>query len=447
MQYISDSKRYPRVLVVALGRINARDSYNNGLLLRNLFGERWPRHRLAQIFSSGDTGDHGFFGHYYCIGARDRVLGGLFYRLKPTARVENGSVARSDSIGHRTTIRGVVKRALKSLVIDSGVYELIFRPKLSQEMLAWVKDFQPDVILAQGYNLTFSWLPIMLKEQTGAKLAVLTTDDWPKYLYSGLLGETTLFKWLVRPFVIRAARDLFAQSDIPCAFGHPMAREYMRRYGKNFVTFDHTDDPQRFHNALPISGNSKSTFKIVAIGTFNEYRLPLLFDVDAACEELNRKGLDIRIAVFSSAYKWPSQEEGRTLRHTDFYPDPGHDDLPGYLKGADVLFLAEGFDEGFVSAIELSVSSKSHLFMFSKKPILVYGAEKTGVVQYAKSLGWASVVERRSVEALVVALEEIILYEEKSRLLVENAWAVAEERHTRFANQERFLNALSMHPV
>lgn len=38
---VEDSK-YPRVLVATLGRINAVDSFNNGLLLRNLFGG-WPR--------------------------------------------------------------------------------------------------------------------------------------------------------------------------------------------------------------------------------------------------------------------------------------------------------------------------------------------------------------------------------------------------------------------
>lgn len=54
---------YPRVLIVALGCINADDNANNGLLLRNLF-VGWPGESLAQIYSCGGNGNKGFFGHY-----------------------------------------------------------------------------------------------------------------------------------------------------------------------------------------------------------------------------------------------------------------------------------------------------------------------------------------------------------------------------------------------
>jgi hypothetical protein len=54
--------KYPRVLVLAMSRINAADADSNGLLLPNLFGS-WRRKNLGQIYGSADNADEGLFGH------------------------------------------------------------------------------------------------------------------------------------------------------------------------------------------------------------------------------------------------------------------------------------------------------------------------------------------------------------------------------------------------
>lgn len=60
--------------------------------------------------------------------------------------------------------------------------------------------------------------------------------------------------------------------------------------------------------------------------------------------------------------------------HVDFLPLPGsHDQLPAVLAGCDVLFLPGHFDTAYQNAIQLSLSSKAHLYMMSGRPILVYG--------------------------------------------------------------------------
>src|SRR5664279_3655420 len=125
---MAESSKYPRVLVVALGRINTVDSYNNGLLLRNLFGS-WPREYLAQIYSSGDTGDEGFFGDYYQLGPQDRRLGRLFYRLKAEALGEAAKtiLARKAAAAHTASAGSWARH----LLVDTGLYEIVFAPRLS----------------------------------------------------------------------------------------------------------------------------------------------------------------------------------------------------------------------------------------------------------------------------------------------------------------------------
>jgi glycosyltransferase involved in cell wall biosynthesis len=436
---VEDSK-YPRVLVAALARINAVDSMNNGLLLRNLFGS-WPREKLAQIYSSGDTGDEGFFGHYYKLGPQDRRLGRLFYKWKAemldaaakTARAQYNAASQAASTGSRA----------RRLLVDTGLYEMIFTPRLSAEMRAWVEAFRPDIIFAQGYNLTFAWLPVLLKEATHARLAFFCSDDWPTYLYAGLLGESHFMRWLMGPIVRKSVSRLLDATDVPLAFGNPMAEEYADRYGKSFTVLSHADNPRRFESAQPDRVHPAGTFTIMAVGVFNQFRWPLLLDANESCRLLNAQGIPARVAVLSSAIDPEGARQLAKATYIDIFDDPGNDRLPCYLKGADVLLLAESFDEGFVSAIRLSLSSKAHLFMFSQRPIIVYAHPDTGIAKYALARGWARVVSRRDCQTLAEAIRDLLTHDNEANALIMRANEIARTFHSHDANQKRLLNAIT----
>jgi glycosyltransferase involved in cell wall biosynthesis len=428
---------------VSIGRINASDTANNGLLLRNLLGSSLPRENLAQIYSSGDNGDAGFFGHYYQIKDCDRQLGSLFYRLKSSV---------VDPIPINTSVNTAVfsvakiqklKFFLRRLLIGTGVYELLFSPRLSKEMKHWVEEFRPDIIFSQGYNLTFTWLPVLLKNVTGAKLAFLTSDDWPTYLYTGQLGEPIFFRWFMRPIVKAATRQLLSEVDVAFAFGQPMTREYSSRYGKQFLTVNHADSQLRFDSATTQRVNSSDITTIVAIGNYNKFRWPLLIDVNAACQFLHNQGINARLLVLSSAIEQDGIEVLSSAQFVDVLPDPGNDLLPSYLKGADILLLAEGFDEGFVSAIKLSISSKAHLFMFSHRPIIVYSHSDTGIAKYAQEFGWSKMVTHRSTTELAEAIRQLIEDKKQRESLIDRADQVAKYFHSHQANQDVLLMGLT----
>jgi hypothetical protein len=328
------------------------------------------------------------------------------------------------------------------LVFDTGLYELIFRPRLSEEMLAFVDNFKPEIIFGQGYNLTFAWLPPLLKKAAGAKLAFLCSDDWPTYLYSGQLGEPTLFRWLMRPIVEATTRQLFSEVDVPFAFGEPMAEEYAKRYKKNFITLSHSDDPRRFEEAMPYRCHQGDIFSILALGTFNQFRWPLLLDMNECCRLLNAQGIKARVAVLSSAIDPAGKSELKHAEHIDIFEDPGNHQLPAYLKGANLLFLAEGFAEGFVSAIRFSVSSKAHLFMFSQRPTLVYGHSDTGIIKYAEAYQWAYTVRHRDVQELFKTVCAVLHNKKENEKIINNATKTAHAFHTTATTQSKFLAAL-----
>jgi hypothetical protein len=424
---------------VAIGRVNTSDSYNNGLLLRTLFAG-WPRENLAQIYSSGDTGDTGFFGRYYKLGERDRRLGRLFYRLK--SKELDKKLTDTQNAHAVQTDRVATDSLARRLLVNTGLYELIFSPCVSPQMLAWVQEFRPDVIFAQGYSLTFAMLPIKLRNKIPMKLAFFCSDDWPMYLYAGLMDEPRLLCCLIRPILRKAVARLIAATDIPLAFGHPMAMEYAARYGKHFAVLSHADSPRRFEVAKPVRVHPAGTFTIMAVGNFNRFRWPLLLDADQSCRRLNHQGISVRVAVLVSSIEPEGARRLAGAAYIDILADPGNDRLPCYLKGADLLFLAEGFDKGFVSAIRLSISSKAHLFMFSQRPILVYAGSDTGIAGYATTYRWARVVSQRDTAALTLAIRDLLTDAQAAGELISQANETAHAFHSRCANQKRFFEAM-----
>ncbi|MBV5329506.1 MAG: glycosyltransferase [Chlorobium sp.] len=415
-----------RVLIVAISRINAADTANNALLLRNLLST-WPKENLAQIYSGGSNGDQGFFGHQYQLTADDRRLGKFFVKLKK----EQVSDLRSSFADNQITstsgasLLSRVKSTVGSFIQDSGLYELIFKVKPSEQLFDWVREFDPDIILAQGYNLSFTWLPLMLKRELNKPLAFYNSDDWPTYLYSSRKGLYAITAPFVRSIVARSTNDLIASVDVPFAFNDMMGEEYERRYGKTFTTLMHCDDPERFIRAESIRLQPPEVKSIIATGAFDDSRWPLLLDLEQACQRLNDMGIPTRATVLATRISEEGFRMVKSCRFVKLQDDPGHEMLPSYLKGADLLYLPETFDPEVAHGYKYSISTKAHLFMFSQKPILVYGHRACGLVQYADRYGWAYVVKERDSGILAAQFGSLLTDNEIRKDLIRKSSLVA----------------------
>lgn len=402
---------YPKVLICCMSRINKNDIFNNNLLLRNLFAE-WPRERLAQIYSGGSNGDEGFCGSQYKVGPNDRQFGKLFFRLKgeyaDTSRTD--FTAEPDPIApQRLPQLRRLKQQAGRFLMDSGLYELLFKLRPSKQMIDWVDDFEPDIVLAQGYNLTFTWLPLLLKRQLNKPLVYYCSDDWSTYLYASKAGLCAVTSPFMRRMVENSTQQLLAATDVPFAFNDLMGEEYERRYGKQFTTLMHCDDPERFNRADPIRLHPPEIKSIVATGAFDDSRWPLLLDLEEACRQLNDLGIPVRATVLTARISEEGYRNVKACRFLELRDDPGHELLPSYLKGADLLYLPETFDPVVAQGYRYSISTKAHLFMFSHRPILVYGYPICGLVNYAQREGWATVVSEQKVDLLVNSLRSLLL--------------------------------------
>jgi len=221
-----------------------------------------------------------------------------------------------------------------------------------------------------------------------------------------------------------------------------MQKEYTKRYGISFQSIFHADDPLRFENVTPQRLTKENIFSIVTIGTFDKFRWPLIDDINQSCEILHQKGVSAQLSVISNAIDKKGYSELKKMNHVKLYEDPGSDYLPKLLKGADLLVLIETFDYNRAKAIELSISTKAHLFMYSKVPILVYGSPLTGIVNYALKYNWAYVLTERSHEKLTKCLIDLHYDYDLRQKLIDKAYMVALENHNLSKIEKDFFEIL-----
>ncbi len=432
------SKGFPKVLAVAMGRINAADANNNGLLLRNLFAE-FPRKNLAQIFSGGDNGDEGFFGKYYQLQSKDRRIGRLFFKLKGLTQNTSNNAFRNSGTEQpaKKNLKSLAMKSGRKLLMDTGYYEIIFRPRLSNTILQFVDEFKPDIIFAQGYNLAFTWLPLMLSRRKHIPVVYYPTDDWSNARYIPETGCHGLLPKITKHVIRSTVRKLVKSASVRIVFNQYMKEVYQERFGVDQVVLMQGDTRSRYDSIEPVRLVDNEVNWIVCTGDFDRHRLPLLCDLDEACETMQKNGINVKATVFPVNDLEELQEHIDSLKHIQFEPCPSHNGLVSYLKGADILFLPERFDET-VSLIRLSVSSKAHLFMFSGKPIVVYSDIITGIARYAREEGWAKVVSERDPKQLEKVFQEIIENKDIQKDLIQTANSISLKNHDLHQIQNKF---------
>lgn len=430
---------YPRILIVYHSCINAAD--NNCMSLRSWLAN-WPRESLAQLYTGNDLGGDKFCGHNFCLGSPERRWGRLFAILKQSSlgeasRPPTSSRTRAESSSVRAFLRRM-SGGLSSFLVNSGLWELMFAPRLSDRLWRWVEAFQPDVVYVQGYRLTIVRLALALKGRTGKPICYHAVDDWPAFLYhKGVVGP------VMGRLVERSAASLISCASARFAIGKEMASAYAERYGAAFDPLMICDDRERFPVPASHAAEDGGTIRILYTGGLAHRRWESLDDLGKAAEILEKRGKRVQVEVYCSAVPPEARTAFDRRPHLQLSPLPSHQELPEVLSRGDILFLPESFDPYESEVVHLSVSTKAPLYMMSGVPVLVYGGSACGVVEYARREGWAHVVACRSAGLLADAVAELCGETHIRETITARAQAVVEANHDGPAVRERLRKGLA----
>lgn len=419
------SAEYPRVIIVRREKVSELD--NSGASLGKWFSA-WPREKLAQIWSNGPANlPSKICAQEYHIGDKEHHFRGLYRRIKKATAeaVPDDAVGTNAEVVWRLRRLRVVLSSTVHWFLDSGLWEMPFRAKVSKELMRWLRTFQPEVIYANPTDIYYMDLSLQLAKQTSLPLCLEIEDDSPGTLY-----RHSPMCFLLRPWIERKFQSLVKRASAHCANNYAMAAEYGRRYGVKWNPILNADSFARFDKTIPETLTPSGVWHLVYCGSLYLDRWRAIADIARAAGELATEGLAVQLEVFTSRLPTEAALAFEDFRNIAVHPMPSDDRVPGVLKGADLLLLPEWFDARIAEYIRYSVSAKSHLYMMSQRPILVYGPAGTGSVEYARNFGWAYVVDHcGDLAGIKQGIRKLLLDDECVSALLGRARNCAMENH------------------
>jgi len=433
---------YPRVLIVG----QSFDSFSGtGITLSNIF-RGWPKDCLAAVAATEDFADTSTCQHYYRLGAlEDYWVWPLSYMPRegkisgPVIQTPSSNVPSTSfsSAGQGSGKQGGRKSLFYAALDSLCAYDLLRRLRLSSSFMAWVRDFQPDILYSMLSNLGLIRFVADLVNAIQKPLVIQTLDDWPAWIYGhGLLS----------PYVRRRTdielRALFRKATLRYAHSPGMREAFEGRYGLPFRPFYNLVDLQRWQAVSRTEWSARSPFRLLYAGRIGKANSTSLSDVCQCVYNLRQQGLDIVIDLLSPNHETQlakdlARLEGVTVRE----PVPHHE-IQTVIASADLLVLPLDFDPENLVFARYSMPSKMVDYMASGVPTLLYAPAEFAVARYLCDERCAFVVSEKSQDVLTESIRDLFADTSLRESLGRRAKAVVAENHDALKVREAFRQAL-----
>jgi glycosyltransferase involved in cell wall biosynthesis len=357
---------YSRVLVLSTVKFNLQAG--GGVTMGNLF-RGWPVDKIAQLYSEKITD------------ADLSVCDNYFYLEPDHIRTLAGRMHHGLAEALRPMVAGSDEPMMSSVPFDV------------EALLAWCREFSPDIIYARPLDEPFytTWLPLFLSRKLAIPFVTHVMDDWPAHfeLKNGFLD------WLIfKPLLHANLKRLFQHAAINMGISREMCEAFHDRYGSEFTPFHNCIDIDMWKRPEK-SAEKKNEFVIVYLGAVTDTKeLGSLQDIRDAVLSLKGKGYSVKFILYSA----PMWKETIT-RHLEHGTDVVYGgflrqhELPEKLSAADLLVLPINFGSASLAYIGYSLQTKVPEYMASGTPVLVYGPQSSPNVRYAKKYNWGIVVD------------------------------------------------------
>ena len=201
-------------------------------------------------------------------------------------------------------------------------------------------------------------------------------------------------------------QEIFDQSEHIFVMSKGMQKFYEEQYGlKKFVPLVHTFN--RYPDATKLSGlpgANKKTYKLVAIGNFNESNLDATRRLIAAIKN-NPK---YTLSVFTHVPKILLKNRGLDVESIDYQGFVNPDEVHERLQDYDICVLTHGFTGGYGEVEYRTIfPTRTIPFLLSGKPIFAHSPQGSFLNDFILENNCAELVDVADEKMIVAGLDKI----------------------------------------
>jgi len=430
----------PRILIFGQP---FNDSHGGGITLSNLF-KGWDKDKLA-VAASGHVMHNvttDVCDTYYQLGSDEYKWRFPFKYFQRTFR--SGLLKFEKNVNDNLTKRN---HGLRYYIVNNifyptlewlGIFHNAASYSFSGDFLAWVKEYDPQILYFQVSSYDTIVFARRLQECLGIPSVLHMMDDWPS-----TISQRGPFRkmWLRR--IDTELRSLMNSTSLLFSISDAMSDEYMKRYGKIFIPFHNPIDTDLWTNQRKLNYSLRGdNIRILYSGRIGPGITRSLIEIAQTIDEIDLPDKTIKFHIQSPSARPETLKKLLSYRCTVLNQVADYADLPRIYSEADILVISNDFDQKGLSFLKYSMPTKASEYMISGTPILVYSPEETAVSKFFIQNDCGCCVTKPDRISLGNALANLALKEDLRKRLGNKANTIAVELFSADKVRYKFHNLL-----
>jgi glycosyltransferase involved in cell wall biosynthesis len=432
--------QFPKVLIFGQP-FNYR--HGGGITLSNLF-KGWEKNNLA-VAASGHvmynlTTD--VCATYYQLGSDEFKWSfpfKYFQRSFPSGQMMFGEPAGGNLKKRERGLRYYLVNSIFYPTLEwLGMYHNAARYSLSDGFLAWLKEYDPQVLYLQVSSYNTIVFAKKLQNLLGIPSVLHMMDDWPSTISQrGPFNK----KWHRR--IDSELRSLMSSTSLLFSISEAMSNEYRTRYNKVFIPFHNPIDADLWTNHKKLDYSFKrDEVRILYSGRIGPGITKSLVEIAQTIDEIVIPGKTIKFHIQSPSSKPETLKKLLRYRCVVLNQVVDYTELPRIYSEADILVIANDFDQKGLSFLRYSMPTKASEYMISGTPILVYSPAETAVSKFFSQNACGYCVTDKSRISLKEAITYMVLNDNLRERLGNTANTIASDLFNAEKVRDRFQNLI-----
>ena len=407
--------------------------------MSNLF-EGWDKTKIAATASFITDPSFDVCENYYQLGSLEYELRFPFNLKRSKNQYYSGKIVyrTPSAIGLLSSEgnKSVFRKFYDRILFGSGLIHYRSKFRISSQFLEWIRELNPEIIYSQLSSFEEMQIVTLLQQKLKLPVAIHIMDDWPS-----TISDRYFPKFIWGKIIHKRLRRIFSEAKVLLSISDLMSEEYSKRYGLNFISFHNPIDTKIWlaHSRKDCSVNLKN-IKILYSGRIGTGISHSLIDVAEAIGSMNNKGGNIKLCIQSPTEEHEILNVLRNYECIEINPIVDYNKIPEIFSSADILLLANDFDDKAITFLKFSMPTKASEYMISGTPILVYSAEETAVTKFFTLNECGYCVSHKNMDELITGIGILINDQAYRKKISRNAIAIASERFDAEKVRMEFLN-------